>query len=185
MSASAPKDTFTTIGIHRVPSHLSKKDFDSKIEAWVDDLVKLPVVQKNALKVEILIQNTVLDTHATRMGFPPAEPIVIIVMQSESEAQMVEILNDPAVIKLGDRGREFQMQSGASSFSVEVVAVSRFPSRKDTIPIIGIYKVPRQFAAEQYGAKFKTFMDNSGKLPVIERNQVKLEAVCGLSVLPF
>jgi hypothetical protein len=54
MSASVQKNRFTFIGIHKVPSNLSKKDFDAKMDALVNLLVALPVVQKNFLTLNLV-----------------------------------------------------------------------------------------------------------------------------------
>jgi hypothetical protein len=54
MSASVQKSRFTAIGIHKRPANLTKKDFDAKIDALVDSLVALPVVQNNFLILNLV-----------------------------------------------------------------------------------------------------------------------------------
>jgi hypothetical protein len=40
--------------VHKVPPHLTKHEFEGKLEALLDEVVLLPVVQKNVLKVEMV-----------------------------------------------------------------------------------------------------------------------------------
>ncbi|KAF8131750.1 hypothetical protein K438DRAFT_2031933 [Mycena galopus ATCC 62051] len=53
MPPSAAKDRFTVLGIHPAPAHLSKSDFESKIETFLESILALPIAQKYILKTEI------------------------------------------------------------------------------------------------------------------------------------
>jgi hypothetical protein len=50
------KDRFHAFGIHKAPPGLSKKDFEAKLEALLDHLLALPLVQRNVLKLEMVRQ---------------------------------------------------------------------------------------------------------------------------------
>jgi hypothetical protein len=54
MAATALKDRFRSIGVHKVPSHLSKKDFENKIEALMNDVLALDLAGKKVLKMEMV-----------------------------------------------------------------------------------------------------------------------------------
>jgi hypothetical protein len=54
MPPSAAKDRFTVLGIHPAPAHLSKSDFECKIETFLESILALPIAQKYFLKTEIV-----------------------------------------------------------------------------------------------------------------------------------
>jgi hypothetical protein len=54
MSQSALKDNVHVMIVHKVPPHLAKHEFEGKLEALLDEVALLPVVQKNVLKLEMV-----------------------------------------------------------------------------------------------------------------------------------
>jgi hypothetical protein len=56
MPPAAGKDRFHAFGIHKVPPGLSEKDFEAKLEAVVDRLLVLPLLQRNMPKLEMVRQ---------------------------------------------------------------------------------------------------------------------------------
>jgi hypothetical protein len=54
MSSSAHKDHLHFMAMHKIPPHLSKTEFETKLEALFDETLQLPLVQKNLLKVEMV-----------------------------------------------------------------------------------------------------------------------------------
>jgi hypothetical protein len=54
MSPSACKDIWQVLFIHKVAPHLSKKEFEAKLEGIIDEVALLPVIQKNLLKIEMV-----------------------------------------------------------------------------------------------------------------------------------
>lgn len=87
--------------IHKIPPHLSKHEFEAKLEALIDEVLQLPLVQKNVLKVEVvrilildyttyipltggqIFQQDLLDEHVKGFGFPPREPVVFLAVHCE------------------------------------------------------------------------------------------------------
>jgi hypothetical protein len=54
MSGSIRKDRVFVMAIHTTPPHLTKKDFETKVEAFIDSLLAVPVARKNILKAEMV-----------------------------------------------------------------------------------------------------------------------------------
>jgi hypothetical protein len=93
--SSARKDVVQVIGIQKVPSHLSKEEFETKYETLIDELLALPQFKENLLKVELVrieplrtfrepnaspllpvFTNHRFDQYLASFGIPPREPIV-------------------------------------------------------------------------------------------------------------
>ncbi|KAJ7880421.1 hypothetical protein B0H13DRAFT_1891822 [Mycena leptocephala] len=87
------------------PPGLSKKDFEAKLEAVVDRLLVLPLLQRNMLKLEMLLQNELWEEQVKEFGFLPPEPIV-------SAAHLLAVFSDAEVQKVFDSGKELGLQSG-------------------------------------------------------------------------
>ena len=54
MAPSAREDRFLVIGILKAPEGLSKKEFDTRVEALVDRILSVPVAHQNVHKVELV-----------------------------------------------------------------------------------------------------------------------------------
>jgi hypothetical protein len=54
MAPSAKEDRFLVIGILKAPEGLSKKEFDTRVEALVDGILSVPVAHQNVYKVELV-----------------------------------------------------------------------------------------------------------------------------------
>ncbi|KAJ7752616.1 hypothetical protein B0H16DRAFT_788315 [Mycena metata] len=145
MPASSPKDRFHAIFIHRVPPHLSSKEFESKVEAWMDECVQLPVVKKNAIKAEMTLDH------------------------------MREMLMDRELIRLCDRGKEFHFQDGASALSVDIMAKTEFVVPQNAARIMAIFKAPPHVALKDYSTKFHRCIEECFALPEVKKNRVKYE----------
>ncbi|KAJ7738326.1 hypothetical protein B0H16DRAFT_1465778 [Mycena metata] len=90
---SQRKDRFQFIAIHRKPPGLSIREFETKVESFMDDLAALPIVQKNILKFEMMtqIQNEPLDDYIKLWGYPLKESVVIIALQCESADHYIAV----------------------------------------------------------------------------------------------
>jgi hypothetical protein len=42
------------MAMHKIPPHLSKTEFETKLEALLDEALQLPLVQQNLLKLELV-----------------------------------------------------------------------------------------------------------------------------------
>ncbi|KAJ7445412.1 hypothetical protein FB451DRAFT_1292782 [Mycena latifolia] len=197
MVVTAPKDRFCAIGVHKVPPHLSKKDFENKIEALMDDVHALDLVRKKVLKMEMIFQNDLLDEHVKLFEFPPREPVVVIATETEVRLapcvriadgsqtssvlaktvdDLAEVLADAEVQKLFQKAEEFGLQSGTFAFSADVVVkINRNVATQNPVCITGIYKVPTHLSRDEYGAKFHAFVEKYTALPAIQKNLIRYE----------
>ncbi|KAJ7653407.1 hypothetical protein B0H17DRAFT_1338434 [Mycena rosella] len=92
-------DSVCLIGIYKVPPHLSKGQFETKFEAFMDALFLLPVVNDGLLKYELLFQNATLDEHVQAPELPASRPTVVCrgeweVSKPSTEEQVVAIAQD-------------------------------------------------------------------------------------------
>ncbi|KAJ7441981.1 hypothetical protein FB451DRAFT_1298050 [Mycena latifolia] len=182
MVVTARKDRFCAIGVHKVPPHLSKKEFENKIEALMDDVHALDLVRKKVLKMEMIFQNDLLDEHVKLFEFPPREPVVVIATETETVDDLVEVLTDAEVQKLFHKAEEFGLQSGTFAFSADVVyKINRNVATRNPVCITGIYKVPTHLSRDEYGAKFHAFVEKYTALPAIQKNLIRYEVVCRLA----
>ncbi|KAJ7713284.1 hypothetical protein B0H16DRAFT_1621554 [Mycena metata] len=159
--ASSRKDLFHAVAIHKIPPNLSKEECEGRVQGLMDDFVKLPVVQKRLVKLE--------------MNFPPPEPVVVIVGQSESKEHLRELLADAEVLEWFEGAREFHFQDNASAFAVEVVPKAEPPVSPTGFQYMGIYNVPRQVSPADYDEKFRDHMENVTRLPLFQQTPVKYE----------
>ncbi|KAJ7752607.1 hypothetical protein B0H16DRAFT_1545910 [Mycena metata] len=177
MPASSPKDRFHAIFIHRVPPHLSSKEFENKVEAWMDEYVQLAAVKKNIVKAEMWFQEKSLDEHVGLLRFaPPAPAVIVNMVQTETLDHMREMLMDRELIRLCDRGKEFHFQDGASALSVDIMAKTDFVVPQNTARIMAIFKAPRHVTLEDYSVKFHRCWDECFSLPEVKKNRVKYDA---------
>ncbi|KAJ7776284.1 hypothetical protein B0H16DRAFT_1684185 [Mycena metata] len=153
--ASSRKDLFHAVAIHKIPPNLSKEECEGRVQGLMDDFVKLPVVQKRLVKLEM--------------------PVVVIVGQSESKEHLRELLADAEVLEWFEGAREFHFQDNASAFAVEVVPKAEPPVSPTGFQYMGIYNVPRQVSPADYDEKFHDHMENVTRLPLFQQTPVKYE----------
>ncbi|KAJ7121556.1 hypothetical protein C8R44DRAFT_876945 [Mycena epipterygia] len=158
MSFSARKDLFHAMIIHKMPPHLSKHEFETKLEALIDEVLQLPLVQKNVLKVEMIFQQDLLDEHVKAFGFPPREPVVFVAVHCETVDNLLALLGAAEVQKVVEKGKEFGLHSNSYGFSAEVVAKHDNPALR-----------------MQHDQKFENFIDNFLSVPAVKKNFVRFE----------
>ncbi|KAJ6459992.1 hypothetical protein C8R45DRAFT_1030240 [Mycena sanguinolenta] len=145
--------------VHNEPPHFSKAEFEAKLEALVDQAVLLPIVQKNLVKFEMAFQKDVVDEHAGSFGFPPRNPVVFCILQSETPEQVFEVLAAPEVRKVFDMGKEWGLHDFSSGFAATVVPKIDNPAPKDGKHLICVYNVPPSLSSAQHDNKWVEFMD--------------------------
>ncbi|KAJ7288872.1 hypothetical protein C8J57DRAFT_1281464 [Mycena rebaudengoi] len=175
MSSSVRKDHFHGVSIHKIPSGHSKKEFEARLDRFLDDFICLPIVQRTVLKVEMMSQNDLLDEHVKLFGFQPQEPVVLVVVQCETVDDFITVLQNPEVEKLFDSAKEFGHQKGTSAFATDVVQKIDHPTTQHGIHSIGIYTVPAHLSLDEYGQKFHRVVENFLALPAVKKNLLKYE----------
>ncbi|KAF7354108.1 hypothetical protein MVEN_01098200 [Mycena venus] len=178
MPSSQRKDILQVISIHKVPSHLSKEDFEAKYVALLDEFLLMPQFERNLLKLEIMFQNDRFDEHLGSYGVPPREPVLVATAELESFDNLLAILSDTEVQQKIKHAEDFGLQSGASAFSIDVESKIERDSPLsvgDRVHIMAIYKVPGGMSTEQYGKGHGTFLEDYAAIPAVQNNLVKLE----------
>ncbi|KAF7342584.1 hypothetical protein MSAN_02015100 [Mycena sanguinolenta] len=140
MSSSVHKDTFNVIMMHKLPPHLSMDEWVAKRESLVNEALSLPVVQKNLVKCEIIIQNELFDDHFKVFGLPKRDPVLFVALRSETAEQLYAILADAEVRRIFERGKEAGSQS--YGFSVDIVAKINKQALSNGVNTFFVYNVP-------------------------------------------
>ncbi|KAJ7868460.1 hypothetical protein B0H13DRAFT_2281012 [Mycena leptocephala] len=113
-------DRFCVIGIHKVPADLSREEFVTKINAFLDKVCILPVLKEKMVKLEILSQNDVSDLHLKKKGLPTAQSTSILVAESKTVEDMLMLMGNPDLRH--SAGQSGEPQKGVSVFSVDVIS---------------------------------------------------------------
>ncbi|KAJ7896567.1 hypothetical protein B0H13DRAFT_1885072 [Mycena leptocephala] len=204
MSSSTPKNHFHFMVMHKIPSHLSKTEFETKLEALLDEALQLPLVQTNLLKVEIIFQENTFDEHVKAFGFAPREHVVFVKVHCEvglscnifatlvpeltrssqipmpiqTVDNLLALLGDPEVRRLVEKGKEFGPPSGSYVFAADVVARFDNPAPRDgAVHLISPYNVPPHVSSRKFehDQKFEEFIHNFIAVPKVKKNVVRLE----------
>jgi len=165
------------MAMHKIPPHLSKTEFEPKLEALLDEALQLPLVQKNLLKVEMIFQEDVLDEHVKAFGFPPREPVVFIEVHCETVDNLLAVLGDPEARRLIEKGKEFGPPSGSYVFAADVIAKHDNPAPRDGAHLFCVYNVPHHVSSRkvEHDQNFEEFIDNFLAVPKVKKNFVRFE----------
>jgi hypothetical protein len=166
---------FSAFIVHKIPPHLAKDEFERKLEALVDEALPLPIVQKNLVKVEMIIQNEIADDHVGNFGFPPREEIVLVVLHSETREHLVELFEDPEVRKTFEKGKEWGLHSSSSAFSADLTPKIDNPAPENAVHLICLYNVPSTVSSDAHDQSFHQFMDGFVDVPACRKHFVRSE----------
>jgi len=87
----------------------------------MDAVVALPLIQKHVLKLEMFVQNDILDTHIRAMGLAVPQMTVVIIGEYANVDHVRQVSGDPTFKKLiGDVIADFGGDVGMV-FSVDAV----------------------------------------------------------------
>ncbi|KAJ7672020.1 hypothetical protein B0H17DRAFT_1244029 [Mycena rosella] len=149
MSTSTSTERFCVIGIHQAPPDLSKKEFETGIETLVANWLELPIVKTNALKMDMIFSNALLEAQTV-------DNMVAVMQHQESQ-------------KLVAGREEFKQERGASVFSGEVTTKIDKPGSKDRAHGIAILKVPEGESPEHFARKLGALLDRFVALPATQK----------------
>jgi len=159
MSTSTSKERFCVIGIHQAPPDLSKKEFETGIETLVANWLELPIVKTNAVKMDIIFSNDLLEAQVKAAGLPDSRPFAIIKTEYETVDNMVAVMQHQESQKLVAGREEFKQERGASVFSAEVTTKIDKPGSKDPAHGIAILKVRQQESPDTIARKLEALSD--------------------------
>ncbi|KAJ7885002.1 hypothetical protein B0H13DRAFT_2343348 [Mycena leptocephala] len=161
---------FRTQGRFPCHGHAQKDEFETKLEALIDEAVKLPLVQRNLLKVEMIFQTDLMDEHVKAFGFPPREDVVFVEVQCETVENVLALVGDAEVQKLVGNGQAFALHSNSYGFSADVDAKLDNPAPQEAVHLICVYNVPPHLSTTQHDQKFEAFIDNFVAIPAWKHN---------------
>ncbi|KAJ7793871.1 hypothetical protein B0H14DRAFT_2925158 [Mycena olivaceomarginata] len=150
MHPTAAKDRFTVLGIHPAPAHLSKSDFEAKIETFLESILALPIAQKYFLKTEIFFQTkelAQLDRSSEGSWLPEPEPTMCIIKYE------LETLDHNIEFFLGEKEVGFNTLS--TTFAADVFTTIDVPASQSAVTleehkhVISLFKGPGLEAFEQ------------------------------------
>ncbi|KAF7368639.1 hypothetical protein MVEN_00188100 [Mycena venus] len=159
MPPSVTKDRFTVLGVHPAPAHLSKFDFESKIEAFLESILALPIAQKYFLKTEIFFQTKELaQLEGSSEGFwlPEPEPTMCIIKyEFETLDHNIEVLNDPELLAVVLGEQELGFNTLSTTFAADVLTTIDAPASQSAVTlqehkhVVSLFKGPGLEAFEQ------------------------------------
>ncbi|KAJ7452277.1 hypothetical protein FB451DRAFT_1565981 [Mycena latifolia] len=176
MSSSARQDRFHAMIIHKIPPHLSKHEFEAKLEGLIDETLQLPLVQNNLLKVQVIFQEDFMDEHVKAFGFPPREPIVLVAIHCETMDNLLDLLDTAEVRGAFEKGKEFGLHTTGHGFSAEVVAKNDNPAPKDAVHLVCVYNIPPHIATQHHDQKYEDWIDKDFlSVPAVKKHFVRFE----------
>ncbi|KAF8147310.1 hypothetical protein K438DRAFT_484412 [Mycena galopus ATCC 62051] len=172
---STRKDRFCAIFIYKTPPHLSRKEFEAKMSALIDEALLLPIVKQNVLKVDMIFRNDLLDDHIKVWNYVPAEPVLLVTAETETPDHFLAMLEDATVQKIVANIQESGLLSDSHSFCMDVLPKIDNPTPASGIHTIGIYQTPPNLPAEKFSQKFLAFIDKWIAHPAVKKNLVNYE----------
>ncbi|KAJ7135769.1 hypothetical protein C8R44DRAFT_768982 [Mycena epipterygia] len=169
MSTSTNKERFCVIGIHQTPPDLSKKEFETGIETLVANWLELPVVKTNALKMDMIFSNDLLEAQVRAAGLPDSRPFAIIKTEYETVDSMLAVMQHQESQKIVAGRQEFKQERGASVFSAEVTTKIDKPGSKDRAHGIAILKVPEGESPEHFARKLEALLERFVAVPATQK----------------
>ncbi|KAJ7797918.1 hypothetical protein B0H14DRAFT_2909158 [Mycena olivaceomarginata] len=139
MPPTAAKDRFTVLGIHPAPAHLSKSDFEAKIETFLESILALPIAQKYFLKTEIFFQTkelAQLDRSSEGSWLPEPEPTMCIIKyELETLDHNIELLNDPELLAVFLGEKEVGFNTLSTTFAADVFTTIDAPASQSAVTL--------------------------------------------------
>ncbi|KAJ7019729.1 hypothetical protein C8F04DRAFT_1146897 [Mycena alexandri] len=172
MSASTQQDRLAVIWIQKAPPHLSKKEFDAKVDALVDSLVALPVARKNFLAFKVLYQNNRMDSVLRECGYPEPPVNVVVIAECETMDNFTEFASDEEVKKLLLAAKTSGFQAGACVFAADVNTKIDDPTPAELNLWVGIYKIPSHLSRVEFEQKMDALSDDYIAGPLSQKHFV-------------
>ncbi|KAJ6556656.1 hypothetical protein DFH09DRAFT_1164893 [Mycena vulgaris] len=175
MSASARKDRVYLLGIHPAPSHLSKQEFDTKINSFIDSILSTPAAKRLLPRADLFFQKDGLDDSITTFRLPGSAAVVCIVRyEFESHDHLVELLHDHEFLDvfLGNDSEEIAFHTLATMYtSTPITKIAKAPldlGTQDRKHLWIVFPNP----GVQSDEKFDQSADLFAALPVVQANLV-------------
>ncbi|KAJ7503826.1 hypothetical protein B0H11DRAFT_1904066 [Mycena galericulata] len=82
-------DRGRVVGIYKAPAHLSRDEFESKCQAWVDALLALPIA-KNLIKFEMSFATDTFEESIQALNVGTHQSMVVLIVEARSDEQVEE-----------------------------------------------------------------------------------------------
>ncbi|KAJ6554665.1 hypothetical protein B0H19DRAFT_1072026 [Mycena capillaripes] len=178
MAPSAREDRFLVIAILKAPEGLSKREFDTRVEALVELILSVPVAHQNVQKVELMFQNPAMDERLKEFDLPASPPMVTIIVETESKDHLLVPINDTEIRELFAPAVGLGFHR-TSSFSAEAFTLvdSNSPPTQHTHRAAGFFKLPPQLSIEQWKQQTAALVDELSALPALHKCWTKSQVV--------
>ncbi|KAJ7764323.1 hypothetical protein B0H16DRAFT_1687737 [Mycena metata] len=170
MPVPVAKVPFTTIGIHKAPTHLTRETFYANIHTLADAHLGLPP-GKNILKYQLILPNDRLDEPIKALGLPAPQTLALTMMACETPEHFAEFFGHPDIAKSVAAAPEFQ--EGAILFSADAGVRLDRGSQEDSLIAEGIFRRPVGIPMEQFYQTLNQFADTFCALPTAQKNVLK------------
>ncbi|KAJ7136761.1 hypothetical protein C8R44DRAFT_868879 [Mycena epipterygia] len=165
-----------SVSIHRAAAHLSKAQFEQKMDDFMDAFIEVPAVKKNALKIEMLVPKSNMDMHVQAIGLPAPHPTVIILCEWESQEKMLATASDTTLIKMVAGGiADFGLDAGSCVFHSNITAKINISTPSDSVLGFSIHPVPAHMSKAQFEQKMEAHMDAFISVPLVKKNAPRVE----------
>ncbi|KAJ6473054.1 hypothetical protein C8R45DRAFT_1217552 [Mycena sanguinolenta] len=104
------------------PDNFSVDGYHKTVNASVDRLVGLPIVQKNVIKHSMWVPHNAMDHLVSAFGVLEQDPNLIVMIETENQDRMIELVKDSDVQHfMDDSRREWDIHVNSSFFVANVV----------------------------------------------------------------
>ncbi|KAJ7817737.1 hypothetical protein B0H14DRAFT_2841530 [Mycena olivaceomarginata] len=123
LGSPTSRDNAHSIGVYKVPRHLSVEEYTKRFHAVIDSWVGLPSTKEHGAKYEVWLPNLSAGyDEFQNLGFATPEPTFFIHAQSEAVEQMLEDMKNEEGQKIVLAAtEEFGYAKEALLFGVDIV----------------------------------------------------------------
>jgi hypothetical protein len=126
LDSGVPRDRNVSIGILKVPAHMSYTSFYQKIEALIDGIFDST---KPSLTTTMYVQNQNAEEHLQAAGYPSSQPALVVVTETQAMDEVIQVLNHAKVKSLVEAGKkDFSFHNDSIIFSADVVVKFKRPA---------------------------------------------------------
>ncbi|KAJ7059408.1 hypothetical protein C8F01DRAFT_1295169 [Mycena amicta] len=170
MSAPVDKSSCSGLWIHRLPSGIAEADFKAIVDATAQQLLALPVCQKNFIRFDAIYSNDAIEKPMAGIGLGSTMKSVWWRFECESEDNFVQILRDPGVATVTAQAMAQGLQLSETSCCFMADKVTRIDRRKesDVLYLFGV-RAPVGLSLKEFHANMGILFDSFVALPIAQK----------------
>ncbi|KAJ7925595.1 hypothetical protein B0H13DRAFT_2314391 [Mycena leptocephala] len=164
---SVRKDRYFCLQVHKAPPQLSKKEFETSVHAHISEWFALPVLSDNALSLNIILLNELLDKYASAAGMPKPRPTAMLCGEFQRPDHIAAVLRAPAL-----REREGVYKSGSALylFNGDIITKIDKPGPNNRAHGFATLKVPEGQSQKQYERTLGAISGRLVALPIAQND---------------